>query len=225
MNICVSEILLQKDFELTGLQFELRLKSDLALWTRAQVNITLANLTSVQFYPDKSKFALEALRLARELKADDSMQNAVWTASNDELESLASELLLEARVEEAELEKSWSEAAMKEEEQTKGEEGKQQRRGKQVFSTLESDEESLDFDQKEKEPMSSKNWQIEGSFSVGPVTELDKFPCETDDEDESDDGLIQLPVRAVLTKSRSRLREGLLTPAPSSDVEMDENLK
>jgi hypothetical protein len=36
--------------------FELRLKPDLALYTRAMVNLTLANACPVEVHPDKDKF-------------------------------------------------------------------------------------------------------------------------------------------------------------------------
>jgi len=60
-------------------QFELRLKPDLALWTRAAVNLILAWVTDVQRNPDKSKFAREALRIVQELQDEDNpSKDAFW---------------------------------------------------------------------------------------------------------------------------------------------------
>lgn len=47
--------------------FELRARSDLGYYPRAMVNMALADLTNLEKYPDKAKFAREALRLAAEL--------------------------------------------------------------------------------------------------------------------------------------------------------------
>jgi len=47
--------------------FNLRVHTDLSLYTRALVNMTLADLTDLKEHPDKLKYAEEALQLAREL--------------------------------------------------------------------------------------------------------------------------------------------------------------
>lgn len=48
--------------------FELRLKPDLALYTRALVCLTIGDLVNLEDVPDKLDLAAEALRLAIELK-------------------------------------------------------------------------------------------------------------------------------------------------------------
>lgn len=50
--------------------FELRLKPDLALATRALVYVTICNLVAYSKVPEKVNMAADALRLARELKVD-----------------------------------------------------------------------------------------------------------------------------------------------------------
>lgn len=58
---------------------ELRLKPDLTLYTRALVNLTLADACPIEDHPDKMKFAREALRLATELHdSPDQTEDAVW---------------------------------------------------------------------------------------------------------------------------------------------------
>jgi len=47
---------------------ELRLKPDISMYTRAMVNLALADLTTIGQHPDKVKFAREGLRLAKELQ-------------------------------------------------------------------------------------------------------------------------------------------------------------
>lgn len=47
---------------------ELRLKPDLSMYTRAMVNLSLADLTTFEQHPGKIKFAREGLRLGKELQ-------------------------------------------------------------------------------------------------------------------------------------------------------------
>jgi len=48
--------------------FELRLKPDLALYTRSLVCLTICDLVNLEDLPNKLDLAVEALRLATELK-------------------------------------------------------------------------------------------------------------------------------------------------------------
>ena len=48
--------------------YELRLKPDLALYTRALVCLTICNYTHPQYMPEKLEIAKDALRLAKELQ-------------------------------------------------------------------------------------------------------------------------------------------------------------
>lgn len=48
--------------------FELRLKPDLALYTRAMVGLTICNFVEFKEVPEKLDIAIDALRLATELK-------------------------------------------------------------------------------------------------------------------------------------------------------------
>ena len=50
------------------LLFELRLKPDISLYARALVNLALFDLTNIEQHPDKTKFAQEGLRIAKELQ-------------------------------------------------------------------------------------------------------------------------------------------------------------
>lgn len=50
--------------------FELRLKPNLALYTRALVCLTICDLVAFEDYPQKLNIAYEALRLAVELKVN-----------------------------------------------------------------------------------------------------------------------------------------------------------
>ncbi|KAK5098124.1 hypothetical protein LTR24_001945 [Lithohypha guttulata] len=58
---------------------ELRLKPDLSMYTRAIVNLSLADLTTFEQHPDKVKFARESLRLAKELQEESAADgSAFW---------------------------------------------------------------------------------------------------------------------------------------------------
>ena len=95
------EVALHGDLKLcNNICFELRMQPDLAFWTRAMVNLMLANTTTLEEHPDKAKFAEEALRLATELQefaVED--RTAFWMVEYKRVETEAQKLLSEIRAE------------------------------------------------------------------------------------------------------------------------------
>lgn len=77
---CANEAALEgKLDECRNICWELRLKSDDSLYTRAMVNLTLIDVCPIEEYPDKLKFAEEALRLAEMLQKEEGAdKEAGW---------------------------------------------------------------------------------------------------------------------------------------------------
>ena len=78
------------------------LKTDLALWTSAMVNLTLANVSPIHRQPLKSKFAIEALRIVNELQEENPKKEAFWIAEYARLKKAAEGCLERAQKEERE---------------------------------------------------------------------------------------------------------------------------
>ena len=95
------ELALHGDIEMcVNICLELRLQPDLAFWTRAMVNLTLAAHTTLDKHPDKAKFADEALRLATELQESAGEdRTALWMVEYKRVEEEARKLRAELSVE------------------------------------------------------------------------------------------------------------------------------
>lgn len=204
-------------------KFELRLKSDLAIWTRACVNITLANFTLVQIHRDKNKFAEEALRLVQELKADRTLgDNAVERASYDKLETIATELVRVTNEEVRAFRECWQEDEQKRRQEGDGDEMVGDEGDENEGQGVEIDEPAIKRDRR----TSIQPWSVEGAFSTVPYTEKVNDTSDSHDE-EMQDELTELPTLPVRGGSKNRGRaqldpkSGLATPAASSDVEAD----
>lgn len=71
--------LLGKIGDALDILLELRLHPDLALWTRARVNLGICAFTHAISFPRKAELAQDALRLAKELDADENPEkDAYW---------------------------------------------------------------------------------------------------------------------------------------------------
>ena len=79
--------------------FELRLKADLAFYTRGLVCLTICDLVNLERLPEKLDLAVEALRIATSLKKED-MKDSFWVAEYVRLEEDAKKAVEMAEAEE-----------------------------------------------------------------------------------------------------------------------------
>jgi hypothetical protein len=82
-------------------QRELLLKTDLAVWTRAMVLLTLVEVAPIEDYPDKSSSAGEALHLVKKLQeGDHTAEDASLIVAYNAVEMAARDSLARAKLQE-----------------------------------------------------------------------------------------------------------------------------
>lgn len=130
------------------------------------VNLTLADACPVEIHPDKAKFALEAQRLAKELREEPSAKDTVWIQRLDELATDAEECQERVQQEVADYRRKEQEQA---EEKAKMEDSMQDLQFESPSGQDPEDVSMASTDEMEN----IVPWQLEGAVRAG-------FPRETE---------------------------------------------
>ncbi|KAK4934452.1 hypothetical protein LTR10_024289 [Elasticomyces elasticus] len=218
-----------------NLCLELLQKTDLALWTRALVNLTLADSTPIEYHPDKSRFAAEALRLVNELQQEDHPgKNAFWIAEYDKVQKHAEDSLAKAKQEEQEYQEHreslrQSKALSDIEDDLQGLELENQGGMQDIARTDDDNDdgsnlkwELIEDSEEEDEPIVEQPLGAEGRFTFNPAQAGEEAEPATEDKAmeeamEEEDVLGGLPIiKAVGKKSSQKGAKSLPTPPPSS---------
>ncbi|KAK5193549.1 hypothetical protein LTR99_007101 [Exophiala xenobiotica] len=227
---------------------EMLLKTDLALWTRALVNLLLADVAPIEHHPDKAKYAIEALRLIQELQEEDHPgKNAFWLTEYADAEQRARACLIDVRRQEEQYAASFEERDV-----TTGMEGLEL-----ANESIQNDNAELGVEDIDTEewveigndgdiPLVEEPLGIEGYFTLNPAMAgtrivineeiLLKQPADAAEavdiqedvqeevQEDDEDMLLDLPniSEKAMKSSKKGFKSSLLTPPPSSDPAQNE---